>query len=147
MSKSTVDFDESLVNEDMINKFKVTMSPDAIPDIKNIYEQLDEFLLFIESPQMMKIKKENDIDYERVIYNKYNDKLPRVMIRLLLDEENRYENLDRLMDMLDTMDKVKSGKKDINIAYEEFSEKINEKYLYPMFDGKENFNKVISQKK
>lgn len=82
--------------------------------------------------------------FESLIYGKYNSILPMKIISLMIEQE-RYNNLTELLNMFDVLNDVKVGKKDINTAAEEFGENRREKYVYPKFDGKENFIRQMSE--
>ena len=135
----------NLYSDEIANQYKNSMSANAIPDIDELLEHVDELFKFVETNNMLKLEKENKQEFESKIYAKFNTKLPMKMIGLFV-EKNRYENLDSVLDMLDTLRDIKNGKKDINEEHEKFTNKQTEKYLYPPFGGKEKFEKAMKQK-
>ncbi len=146
MSKKTesMKIDGDSINEDMVNSFRLSMTPDAIPDMNYLMTVVEQIIFFIETEEMQKLEKSNKEEFEKMIYGKYNNDVPMKIIALLVDE-NRYENLEQLLDMFDVLSDIKNGKKDIQSEAEKFSEKQNQKYLYPKFGGKEQFEKLMKE--
>ena len=91
------------------------------------------------------MRKTNYANYLNLMYDRFN-KMPASMIKLLSDDDNRAMNLAKLIDMLETLGKVKNGNKDLEEARDEFVEKQNEEYFYPAFGGKEKLIKDIEAK-
>jgi hypothetical protein len=141
MSSFTID--ENMLNEDVVNEFRLSMDPNAIPDLGQMLNIINELLAFIETDNMIRMEKENKIEFERAVHGRYNAYLPIKIIKLML-EPDRYDHLSRLLDMFDILNNVKDGKQNIQDAYNNFSEKLNEKYIYPMHGGKANFEKNIN---
>lgn len=139
-----IKFDPSSINQDMVNNFRLTMDPNAIPDLGNMLVIINELLMFIETEDMQKLEKSDRKEFERRTYTKYNNDLPMKIIGLML-EDDRYDHLSRLLDMFDVLNDVKKGKKDMQKEYESFNEKLNESYLYPAYGGKEGFEKAMQE--
>ncbi len=93
---------------------------------------------------MKNMEKNDQLTFEQIVYNKYNDQMPRSIIKLLIDENERYDNLAQMLDMFDSLDKIKNGQKDINHGFDEYNEKLNEKFIYPQHGGKEEFLKKFT---
>jgi len=142
----SIKLDNNAVTEDMMNQYRLSMTPDAIPDLDEYLKHINEMLEFIETPHMTKLKKNNEKEYEKLVFGKYNAHLPTKLIRLML-EDDRYDHLAKLLDMFDTLNAVKQGKKDIQDEFKKFSENLNEKYVYPLHGGKENFEKKMNELK
>ena len=136
---------ESMLNEETVNQFRLSMDPNAIPDLGEMLNVINDLLAFIETDYMAKLEMENKKDFEKLVYSKYNGYLPMKVIKLMLDPD-KYEHLSRLLDMFDSLNDVKHGRKNIQDAYDNFNEKLNEKYIYPDFGGKEEFEKTMTQK-
>jgi len=132
------------VNEETMNAFKVSMTPSAIPNIDEMLTHIDKLIDFIETPKMKKLEFSNNKEFERQVYAKFNTILPMSIINLLV-EGDRYEHLERLLEMCNTLKKVKNGELDIHEEHGKFSEKLNTEYLYPKFGGKENFEKEMKK--
>lgn len=152
-----VTLDTSKINEEQINQYKMSMSSDAIPSLQeldNMMENLNDLILFIETPTMKNLENTNKNEFERIVFGKYNSVLQMRMIHLLIDDkELRYDNLDQLLDMLVTMQNIKKGNKNVQEEYEKFSNKLTEKYVYSNYKGntleekKQNFEKEIMKNK
>jgi hypothetical protein len=85
-------------------------------------------------------------EFEHLIFSKYNSKLPMKIISLMI-EQDRYNNLNELLDMFDLLQNVKNGNYDINDACDKFGEKNREKYVYPKFGGKDKYFEQMSSYK
>jgi len=144
-SKQTVNMSDHQVSEDMANSFKLSMDPNAIPDLSELMGTIEAMLQFMETDKMKELEATNKAEFDTLVYGRYNDIVPMKIISLMVDE-NRYENLDGLLDMFDILNDVKSGKKNIQEEAEKFGEKQNAKYVYPQFGGKENFEKMMAKK-
>jgi len=79
------------------------------------------------------------------LFDKF-EKLPASMIKLLSDEEEQVQNLQKIITMLETLSKVKDGKITLQSAHDEFTEKQNEDYFYPAFGGKDKLIQDIKDK-
>ena len=135
-----------IVTEDQLeDKDQRTMSVNAIPNVLELSNQMIEFLEFYDRPDIVKMRKNNYANYLNMMYDKFN-KMPASMISLLSDEKNRAQNLTKLIEMLETLGKVKNGEKDLEEARDEFIEQNNEQYFYPAFGGKEQLIKNIESK-
>lgn len=119
------------------------MSVDAIPDLKVLLSNIIEMVELMEQPNMIDLCKTDNVAYERLIIHKYQDLMPYNIIKLLL--RDRYENLDRMISMIQRLEQVKAGKADINEEHDKFGESLNERYLYPKFGGKEAAFKFFTE--
>ena len=119
---------------------------DAIPDLVELTNKLLEFIEFEDKPETQNIKK-NDRGYYNYLVQERFDKLPNTMIKLLSEQDKRVENLGKILDMIDLLKNVKSGKTSFEKAENEFVEKRAEEYLYPQFGGKDNFYKIAEENK
>jgi hypothetical protein len=97
---------------------------------------------FIETPEMQRLEKEDFNTFETKLYGLYNSKLPMKVISLMT-EADRYDNLNDIIDMFDTLNEVRNGNKNIHEEYQVFNEKLNKKYLYEPYGGKEGFEKAF----
>jgi len=135
-----------LITEDQLpEQDKRVMSVSAIPNVVELSNMIIEFLEFYDKPDIVIMRKNNYANYLNTMYEKFS-KMPASMITLLSDEKNRAENLTKLIEMLETLGKVKNGEKDIEHARDDFIEQNNETYFYPAFGGKEKLIKDIESK-
>ena len=117
-------------------------SIDAIPDLDKLSTRVVEMLDIIEK------NKGRDISETRIFLIDKFDDVPVSIIKLLTidgTEEERVENLNRLLRLLENLGKAKSGKKELTQCASEFNDEIAERYVYPKFGGKENFEKKIEE--
>lgn len=144
MSNTNFKLNTKDVSKETMDAFKVSMTPNAIPNIDEMLVNIDKLLDFIETPKLKKLEHSNNKEFERQIYTKFNTILPITIINLLV-ENNRYEHLNRLLEMCNTLKKVKNGELNIHEEHAKFSENLNDEYLYPQFGGKENFEKEMKK--
>lgn len=198
MSKKSFKITENTVQDEM-DEYEVVMTPNAIPDLSKMSNDILELLDFIESDKMVilekkyleeyrmantledtisdqektlskfnsesaqfdkiqqglletkrrvaKLRKSADKkreEFEALVYGKYNSVIPMKIISLLIEQE-RYDNLNELLDMFERLKAVKEGKKDIHEEAEKFGEINRSKYVYPKFGGKEKFLEEMSK--
>jgi len=135
-----------IVTEDQLqDKDQRIMSVSAIPNVVELSNQMIEFLEFYDRTDIVKMRKTNYANYLNLMYEKFNN-MPASMISLLSDEKNRAQNLTKLIEMLETLGKVKNGEKNLEEVRDEFIEQNNEQYFYPAFGGKEQLIKDIESK-
>lgn len=115
-----------------------SMDPNAIPDLDQMLVKINELLEFIEKPESVNMMKRNKNDFEDMIIKLFGEDIPNKIITLML-EDDRYDNLAKLLDMFDILRKVKNQQADIQEEFHKFNENLNEQYLYPKFGGKEEF--------
>src|ERR1700686_2714341 len=91
-------------------------SVDAIPDLDELTGTIYEILEYLERPATRKLLKSNESAVKMQLNNKYTN-IPLGLITLLLDEETRVENIERMLQMFETLREAKSGK--VSLAYAE----------------------------
>jgi hypothetical protein len=119
---------------------------DAIPDLVELTNTVLEFIEFEDNSETQNTKLNNRGYYNYMVEERF-DKLPTTMIKLLSEKDKRTENLSKILDMIDLLKNVKSGKTSFEKAENEFVEKRAEEYLYPQFGGKDNFYKIAEENK
>jgi hypothetical protein len=117
-----------------------------IPDLEKLTDDILKFIDFIDTPEIRDLK-ENNMSKFNFMVNEQFPELPLAMIRLLSDYQNRSQNLEKILDMINLLRSVKTGEKSLENAENEFVEKRAEEYLYPAFGGKDNFYKVAEENK
>ena len=60
------------VDQETIDKFKMTMKPEAIPNMGDMLSTVMELLAFIETPTMAKLEKDNYKEFESELYRNFN---------------------------------------------------------------------------
>ena len=126
-------------------KMEVTMDKNAIPDLDDMLEHIEELLSDIETPEMQELEKRDKKEFEKILTHKYYSLIPSTKIINMFLAPERYDNLERFMEMCDRLRLVKDGKKDMKSAYQEWCEKVNNDLLYPSFGGKEEFEKKMKE--
>ncbi len=121
------------------------MSVNAIPDITLLSTLVIDFVEYYNMPSTKKLRDTNHGAYLNTLYDKF-EKLPTSMIKLLSDDDNQVENLEKIINMLETLSSVKRGEVSLDKAHDDFTEKQNEAYFYPAFGGKEKLMQDIKDK-
>lgn len=146
VNTETFTLDKNAIDHEQIEEVRVSMTPDAIPDLDKMMKHVDEMLDLIESPEMQRLEKKDKQEFERIVYGQYNSKLPMKIIGLMVEsEETREDNLNRLCDLFDVLGKVKRGERDIHEEHKDYCEKLNNIYVYPKFGGKEGFENKMKE--
>ncbi len=121
------------------------MSVNAIPDITMLSTLVVDFVEYYNLPSTKKLRDTNHGAYLNTLYDKF-EKLPTSMIKLLSDDENQVENLEKIINMLETLSSVKRGEVSLDNAHDAFTEKQNEAYFYPAFGGKDKLMQDIKDR-
>ena len=117
-----------------------------IPDLTQLTTKILEFIEFHDDPTTQELINNNKSNYNYILSERF-EIIPIAMVKLLSDIENRASNLEKIMDMISMLEKVKNGANSIQNAEETFFEKRASEYLYPQFGGRENFYKVAEENK
>lgn len=136
---------EDEVDENARTELELKPDPSAIPDLSQMLEKIYELLKEADKFLVPGLSEEKRKKIETRLSQKYNNDIASVKIISLMLAEERYENLERLLDMFDRLEEVKKGRVEINEAQRNFGEKLNEKYVYPKFGGKEEFEKKMAE--
>jgi hypothetical protein len=155
MSKKQIEQNAVSLNEMGINMndmdekardaMRVEMNPNAIPDLDTMLVNIQRLLEDIETPEMQELEKKNRNEFEKILTHKYYEDISSTKIINLMLEPERYENLEKLLDMFERLKNVKNGNLDIQDAHKKWCEKMNEEYVYSKHGGKENFEKVMKE--
>ena len=124
------------------------LDANAIPDIEKLLDDVLNFLNYINQESMQEFEATNKIEFEQhlnIHFNEFSEKHYSIF-KMLLDSENRINNIAKLFEMLSKLKQVKMGQINIQQADKDFQEELNSKFLYPKFGGKEQFEKQILQK-
>lgn len=121
-------------------------SVDAIPDLNILTRYVYEILQYLETPETKKLIKTNEAKVHTYLNTTYADKVPYGVISLLSDEKNRVENVKRLLDMFEQLNRAKQGKISLSDAENIVAEDVNERYLYSKYGSKEAFEKMLYKK-
>jgi hypothetical protein len=138
--KFNPNFKHSIVSEkDIKNKDDVIQTnPAEIADPDTLIKNVLKAIEIMDTEEMIKLQEES---YPRFM-NKIIEEIPDIqtsMIKILSDRQNRVPNLERVLQIIETLRKIKMGNLNMESAYADFVEEQNEKYIYPQFGGKEEF--------
>jgi hypothetical protein len=122
----------TIANLDKLNKIT--------SEIINFIQYIDK----IDNKDNIDNKVNSNLNY---IIDREFSNLPKSMIKLLMDKENRTTNLEKILDMIKMLQNVNKGEMTLETAENEFAEKRAEEYLYPIFGGKEEYYKIAEEKK
>ena len=117
-----------------------------MPDLTLLTSKILEFIVFHDDPETQELKSTNMGGYNYIISERF-EIIPVAMVKLLSDIKNRATNLEKIMDMISILEKVKNGSNTLENAENIFFEKRAEEYLYPQFGGKDNFYKIAEENK
>ena len=120
-------------------------SIDAIPDLDILTGHVYDILQYLEKPNTIKILKNNGEGIIKKILNeKYADSVPYPMLTLLIEEKNRYENVDMLLRLFENLNKAKRGNRTLEDIDKELTDEVNQKYIYDEYGGtKEAFEEQV----
>jgi hypothetical protein len=149
ISLNELDISMNNMDENARNAMMVEMDPNAIPNLSILLENVMALLNDIETPEMQNLQKTNKKEYERILTHKYYGSIGSTKIINLMMEprtkKERESNLHKLLDMFERFEKVKKNEVNIQDAYKEWCEKMNEEYVYSKHGGKENFEKIMRE--
>ena len=145
VSLNELDISMNDMDENARNAMMVEMDPNAIPDLGVLLEGVMALLNDIETPEMRELQKTNKKEYEKILTHKHYSSIQSTkIINLMMEPKTKKErenNLHKLVDMFERFEKVKKNEVNIQDAYKEWCEKMNEEYVYSKHGGKENFEK------
>lgn len=114
---------------DKISKLDVS----AIPNMDQLTSDLLELAQFLTSQPSIDMEKNNPEEFYTMIEKEYADKIPRSILRLIIDRDdcgkNRGKNLAELCDMFDRLKRVKRGELDLEKEDMRFRLKQAKKYI------------------
>lgn len=116
------------------------MDIETLPDIDKLSSDIIDIIQYVDSnisTDLENIRNELLGKYENV---------PFSIIKLLTmsrDKKIQAENIDRLLNLLNDLQKVKENEMTLDDCKNKFREIIAERYIYPNFGGKEKFEKHI----
>ena len=122
-------------------------SPDAIPNLVTLTKHVYEILEFLEKDEIKRLCKVNMGAIRNILNNKYAETVPYGIISLLLNENERYGNLEILLEMFNTLKNAKNGNISMDHAEKTFGECITKKYIYSKYGSREGFEKAMNNSK
>lgn len=133
---------------DDYDRDSVEMSKDTIPDIDLLTETIVHILEYILEPEMVVLENTNKDLFDKKVEEKFSDFSLNYYstFKMLLDKEDRNNNIKKLLDMFSKLNEIKKGNLDIHEETEKFGEQQNEIYVYPKFGGKEKCEEIIKKR-
>ncbi len=136
------------MNNDILNKLQEKnkeYAPEQIGDLDQLLTWILEFLDYIETPEMVRLAKLDSKAHEAHLDRKFSAFSQKnwAVFKILMERQNREENLHKILDMITRLKNVQNGKSTMDKEYETFTEGLNSEYIYPQFGGKDKFTKTI----
>jgi hypothetical protein len=117
----------------------------AIPDMDILTRHVLEIIEYLEQEDVLEKCKKDDHIIMNELNNKYYKTVPYPMLKLLMDFENREENVERILRILDTLVEAKQGKINLEDAEKNLTDEVNERYVYRKYGSKENFEYELAK--
>jgi hypothetical protein len=140
--------EDQMTEEDKNSVFNREQTVDAIPDLDKLTWNVFKILEYLESPATLKhMRTKTNIDGVRMLLNnKYADEMPLGIIDMLLEEESREENVERILQMITHLRQAKrEGNERLKALEEIFVEDVKTRYAYDEYGSKEAFEKALSK--
>lgn len=135
---------DQMSESDRNNIFNKEASVDAIPDLDVLTGKVYEILNYLEKPGTSKLMKTNESAVKMYLNNTYSD-VPLGFITLLLEEESRYDNVQLMLNMFESLKLAKQGRISLDDAERKVTNEVNSKYVYSKYGGsKEAFEKQLA---
>lgn len=117
----------------------------SLSDLNNTIKQIVDIMTYMTTPEMYDLEQSDQRQFEYMMTKQFAEfsESHVHIFNLLLDKRNRKENVNKLIQTIDTIIKIKTNQVNPDVAYEQFKEEQASKYIYPQFGGKEEFMKVI----
>ena len=136
---------DQMTEEERKSIFNREASVNAIPNLDILTGNVFEILKYLENPETKKLMKINDTAVKMYINNKYADSVPLGIITLLMEEDSREENVERMLKMFEALQQAKNGTLSIDDAEKKITEDVNNRYLYSKYGSKEEFEKELNR--
>jgi hypothetical protein len=123
--------------------------PEEIPDVEKLIEHVINLLQYINTDEMQQFEDNDPTGFETHLDNKFSDFTARyyTVFKLLLDKPNRHANVARMLELFQNLSKVKNSEKSMDTVYEEYTEVINNEFIYSKYGGKANFEREMMKQK
>lgn len=121
---------------------------EGIPDLVELTKQIVNFIEYIGTNEMEKLEKEDNDKFCLHIETVFPEFTLKYMAiyKMLLDKENREDNLIKLLNLFKILRDVKAGSRNIDREFDTFKENLAQDYVYPKFGGKAEFEKKIKSR-
>jgi hypothetical protein len=118
-------------------------SKPEIPNMEFLTNQLVEILLYINTDSMNDMRRNDIVGFKTHIQNKFEEFSEKYygLLEMILNEN--INDITPLLQMLSIFNKTTPEK--LNSDFESYKETVAEKYLYPTFGGKNNYEKKMKE--
>lgn len=136
---------DKLPSNAQIPKEEPKLDVNAIPNLEELLDTILEFIRYINTDEMQKLENIDQMAFERHLDSKFEKFSLRYysIFKLLLDKENREDNLCRLIDMFKELKRIKMGLVDIHEANKQYHEELNNEFIYSKYGGKEQYEEAM----
>ena len=121
--------------------------PVNIPDLTKLTKEIIDFLDYVNKPDMLKMQDDEPRAFELHLESKFENFVENYYstFKMLLDKKDRSKNVLKLMQMINTIKKVKDGQKSYDNAFNQIKENLAEEFIYSKYGGKDNFEKQLKE--
>lgn len=117
-----------------------------IVDLDDLMDRIIVFLEYLEKPEIKEMQNDERAFpahmMEKFVEN--FDKYFQIFTKLL-EVKNRSANVKSLLDLIDRLNKVKSGEKNEDYEFEKFREEKAQDLIYPKFGGKDAYIRAMQK--
>jgi hypothetical protein len=148
MNNKDISVENKLYVGDEVKNSNTPIAPELPVKIVNLKEftgQVIEILETIMTPEFIKLEEEDSNLFRNKLIEKYEDFYDKyyAVFKLLLNKEHRDENVGKLFNIVETLQRVQNGDRDLQKEEKRFYEKLNQEYIYDNYGGKEKFEKKM----
>lgn len=148
MNSKDITIDNKLYVGDEIKNSNTPMAGELPVKIINLPEftgQVIEILETISLPEYNKLEVEDNNLFRNKLIQKFENFYDKyyAVFRMLLDRDRRDDNVARLFSLIQTLQKVQEGKKDLQKEEKKFYEGLNHEFIYSQHGGKTKFEQKI----
>lgn len=125
--------------------------PSNVGDLEKLTTELVGFITYINGEDMEKLAVSDYNAYIGHLEEKFDDFSLNYhsIFKMLTDKEsinNREENIQKLISLIEVLMEVKQGKRSMDKEFENFRETKAQEYVYPKFGGKEQFEETMKKR-
>ena len=121
----------------------LTSDVEGSPDLKYVVDTLIQIFEYISTDEMLELKKKDKMEYDKVLTMKFNEFSEKQFSLFSVVLAGEYDSMTHLVMMIKTLGMVKTGQITMDTAYAHIREELSNKYIYPQFGGKKQFEKAI----
>ena len=134
----------NLVSEPKIeNEPEQNLDPTKMMNITEQRKNFRELLLFINQNKDKEKMNKNEFDLN--IIKKFDGKVIRKLINLMLEQTDRGKNALFAIQILEDLEQSQKNKSDVKPVVQKYINEVTNKYMYEPHGGKDAFEKKINQ--